>query len=106
MYADALHLLTGRLPMRHGRCVRVLPASRASWKMRPPLPRLLSEAGYVTQAVGKWHCGENEGSQPQNVGFDDFYGFLGWSGLYTDWRDEEFAPEFALSRSGRPWSRR
>ena len=51
----------------------------------------------MTQAVGKWHCGENEESQPQNVGFDDFYGFLGWSGLYTDWQDEDFAPEFALS---------
>ena len=32
--------------------------------------------GYVTQAVGKWHMGENVESQPQNVGFDDFYGFL------------------------------
>ena len=35
-----------------------------------------SDAGYVTQAVGKWHIGENVESQPQNVGFDDFYGFL------------------------------
>ena len=59
--------------------------------------RVLSEAGYFTQAIGKWHCGENEESQPHNVGFDDFYGFLGWSGLYTDWQDESFAPEFALS---------
>ena len=37
------------------------------------------------------------GSQPQNVGFDDFYGFLGWSGLYTDWRDENTLPEWVLS---------
>ena len=78
-------------------CVPVLPANRASWTMRPPSPSVLSEAGYFTQAIGKWHCGENEESQPQNVGFDDFYGFLGWSGLYTDWQDESFAPEFALS---------
>ena len=40
------------------------------------LAQLLSDAGYVTQAVGKWHLGENIESQPQNVGFDDFYGFL------------------------------
>ena len=59
--------------------------------------QVLSDAGYVTQAIGKWHCGEDEGSQPQNVGFDDFYGFLGWSGLYTDWRDENMLPEWALS---------
>ena len=41
------------------------------------------DAGYVTQAVGKWHMGENVESQPQNVGFDDFYGFLSVSDMYT-----------------------
>lgn len=90
-------LLTGRLPMRTG-------ALRPSFAGEPGIldheitvARLLSEAGYFTQAVGKWHCGENPESQPQIVGFDDFYGFLGWSGLYTDWQDVEFAPEFALN---------
>lgn len=90
-------LLTGRLPMRTG-------ALRPSFAGEPgvldneiTVAQLLSEAGYFTQAVGKWHCGENLESQPQSVGFDDFYGFLGWSGLYTDWQDVEFAPEFALS---------
>lgn len=90
-------LLTGRLPMRTG-------ALRPSFAGEPgvlddeiTVARVLSEAGYFTQAVGKWHCGENVESQPQSVGFDDFYGFLGWSGLYTDWQDVEFAPEFALS---------
>ena len=56
--------------------------------------QVLSEAGYFTQAVGKWHCGENMESQPQNVGFDDFYGFLGWSGLYTDWQDASMRPSW------------
>lgn len=90
-------LLTGRLPMRTG-------ALRPSFAGEPGIldnevtvARLLSEAGYFTQAVGKWHLGENLESQPQMAGFDDFYGFLGWSGLYTDWQDVEFAPEFALS---------
>jgi arylsulfatase len=90
-------LLTGRLPMRTG-------ALRPSFAGEPgvlddetTVAKVLSEAGYFTQAVGKWHCGENLESQPQSVGFDDFYGFLGWSGLYTDWQDVEFAPEFALS---------
>ncbi len=43
--------------------------------------------------------GENEGSQPQNVGFDDFYGFLGVSDMYSEWRDVYFNPEVALSPS-------
>ena len=41
--------------------------------------------------------GENEGSLPQNVGFDDYYGFLGVSDMYTEWRDIYFNPEIALS---------
>jgi hypothetical protein len=28
---------------------------------------------------------------------DDFDGFPGWSGLYTDWQDQAFAPQFAFS---------
>lgn len=90
-------LLTGRLPMRHGQLRPSFAGEEGSMASEITLPTLLSKAGYVTQGVGKWHCGEDEGSQPQNVGFDDFYGFLGWSGLYTDWQDKNFAPEFALN---------
>ncbi len=90
-------LLTGRLPMRHGQLRPSFAGEEGSLSSEITLPTLLSKAGYVTQGVGKWHCGEDEASQPQNVGFDDFYGFLGWSGLYTDWQDVEFAPEFALN---------
>jgi arylsulfatase len=61
------------------------------------LPSLLKKVGYVTQGVGKWHMGENEGSQPQNVGYDDYVGFLGVSDMYTEWRDQYFNPEVALS---------
>jgi len=35
-------------------------------------------------------------SLPQNVGFD-YYGFLGVSDMYTEWRDVYFNPEVALS---------
>ncbi|WP_304487956.1 sulfatase-like hydrolase/transferase [Chitinophaga sp. Cy-1792] len=41
--------------------------------------------------------GENNGSQPQNVGFDDFRGFLSVSDMYTEWRDPTYNPEVALS---------
>jgi len=41
--------------------------------------------------------GENQGSLPQNVGYDDYVGFLGVSDMYTEWRDVYFNPEVALS---------
>jgi hypothetical protein len=90
-------LLTGRLPMRHGQLRPSFAGEPGGLGDEITVARLLSDAGYVTQGVGKWHCGEDATSQPQNVGFDDFYGFLGWSGLYTDWQDVNFAPEFALN---------
>jgi arylsulfatase A-like enzyme len=90
-------LLTGRLPIRHGQLRPSFAGEPGGLGDEITVASLLSKAGYMTQAVGKWHCGENEDSQPHNVGFDDFYGFLGWSGLYTDWQDEDFAPDFALN---------
>ena len=69
------------------------------------LAQLLSEAGYATQAVGKWHLGENVESQPQNVGFDDFYGFLSVSDMYSEWRDPAFFPEIVYSEARTEWMR-
>jgi arylsulfatase len=90
-------MLTGRLPMRTGALRPSFAGEPGCLDTETTIASVLSENGYFTQAVGKWHCGENEESQPHNVGFDDFYGFLGWSGLYTDWQDKAFAPEFALN---------
>jgi arylsulfatase len=67
------------------------------------LPHLLNAAGYTTQAVGKWHMGENRDSQPQHVGFDDFYGFLSVSDMYSEWRDPYFFPEIAYSDERTRW---
>jgi arylsulfatase len=92
-------IMTGQNPLHHG-------------ILRPPmynepggldgiitLAQLLQQLGYYCQGIGKWHMGENEGSLPQNVGFDDYYGFLGVSDMYTEWRDVYFNPEVALSPS-------
>ena len=97
-------LMTGRLPMRHG-------------LQRPPMygePGGLAGRDHAraaarrtratsTQAVGKWHMGENAESQPQNVGFDDFYGFLSVSDMYTEWRDPYFFPEIVYSEERTKW---
>lgn len=39
--------------------------------------KTLQRAGYFTGAVGKWHLGEEFPYQPNQRGFDEFYGFLG-----------------------------
>ena len=86
-------LMTGRLPMRHGILTPPMYGQPGGLQDEVTLPELLKKAGYVTRAVGKWHCGENEQSVPQNKGFDEFYGFYGVSDMYTEWRDNYFYPE-------------
>ena len=38
------------------------------------LGRLLSSAGYRTQMIGKWHCGDQPEFLPTNHGFDHYFG--------------------------------
>jgi arylsulfatase A len=38
------------------------------------LARILSDAGYRTQMIGKWHCGDQPGFLPLNHGFDHYFG--------------------------------
>jgi arylsulfatase A-like enzyme len=38
------------------------------------LATLLSSAGYRTQMVGKWHCGDQPEFLPRNHGFDGYFG--------------------------------
>ena len=48
------------------------------------LPELLRRAGYATGMVGKWHLGSQPRFQPQERGFDEFFGFLHGGNLYMD----------------------
>jgi arylsulfatase A len=38
------------------------------------LGKMLSNAGYATQMIGKWHCGDQPDFQPTNHGFDHYFG--------------------------------
>jgi arylsulfatase A-like enzyme len=38
------------------------------------MAEMLRDAGYATAIFGKWHLGAQPYSQPQNKGFDEFYG--------------------------------
>ena len=88
---------TGQNPLHHGLLRPPMYGETGGLDGVVTLPAILQKLGYVTQGVGKWHMGENEGSLPQNVGYDDYYGFLGVSDMYTEWRDVYFNPEVALS---------
>lgn len=88
---------TGQNPLHHGILRPPMYGEAGGLDGAITMPLLLKQHGYVTQGVGKWHMGENEGSLPQNVGYDDYVGFLGVSDMYTEWRDPYFNPEVALS---------
>jgi arylsulfatase A-like enzyme len=96
-------LLTGRLPMRHGLQRPPMYGESGGLEGEVTLAELLHDAGYVTQAVGKWHLGEATASQPQHCGFDDFYGFLSVSDMYSEWRDPSFFPEIVYSAARTEW---
>ncbi|HNS15901.1 MAG TPA: arylsulfatase [Syntrophorhabdaceae bacterium] len=104
-------IMTGRLPIRHGILHPPMYGEPGGLGGEITMASILSKAGYITQAVGKWHMGENEESHPQNVGFDDFYGFLSVSDMYTEWRDPYFFPEVVYSKERTemikswPWNR-
>ena len=73
-------LLTGCYPPRIGfGSLDGLPVLFPGQAMGLPpteisLGRLLSDAGYRTQMVGKWHCGDQPGFLPTNHGFDHWFG--------------------------------
>jgi arylsulfatase len=90
-------VMTGQNPLHHGLLRPPMYGEPGGLDGAVTLPAILQQLGYLTQGVGKWHMGENEASLPQNVGFDDFYGFLGVSDMHTEWRDMYFNPEIALS---------
>ncbi|MBI1816341.1 MAG: sulfatase-like hydrolase/transferase [Deltaproteobacteria bacterium] len=88
---------TGQNPLHHGILRPPMYGEKGGLDGAVTLPSVLKKLGYVTHGVGKWHMGENKGSLPQNVGYDDYLGFLGVSDMYTEWRDEYLNPEVALS---------
>ena len=50
------------------------------------LPELLSNSGYHTYMVGKWHLGEEEGFKPINRGFEQTFALL--NGGASHWADQ------------------
>jgi arylsulfatase A-like enzyme len=72
-------LMTGRYPFRYGLQTIVIPSpatyglDTSEWLM----PQCLSEAGYKTAIIGKWHLGHaNRKYWPKQRGFDYQYGAM------------------------------
>ena len=63
--------LTGRLPVRTGiKEVKVALVGEGLGANEVTIAEVLSEAGYNTAHVGKWHQGDIEEAYPHNQGFD------------------------------------
>lgn len=75
-------LLTGRYQARFGHDCNMPYHTENDNKTGIPLSEtLISEAlkqiGYATAAIGKWHVGDHVDLQPNNQGFDHWFGFPG-----------------------------
>jgi arylsulfatase A-like enzyme len=88
-------LMTGRHPLRID---GGLPSGEIT------LAEVLSDRGYQTKMVGKWHLGTFEGRLPVNQGFDSWYGlpysndmqppwFMGADGPLRMYRNDEKIPK-------------
>ena len=76
MHAVPSRFYTGRYSIRsglslvavEGSATGSLPATEIT------MAEMLRDAGYATAMFGKWHLGSAPFAQPQNKGFDEFYG--------------------------------
>jgi arylsulfatase A len=72
-------LLTGRLPVRSGlasetRTVLFADSLGGLPQSEVTIPELLKERGYATAMMGKWHLGHLPQYQPEQHGFDLYFG--------------------------------
>lgn len=89
-------IITGRIPARSGLTRPMLTGEGASvnpWDTENSVAKLLSESGYKTALTGKWHLGSGKGSLPNDVGFDEWYGFSSVVSEYTQLVDSNIYPD-------------
>ncbi len=85
-------LMTGRYAVRTGNgSVPIDTPLYGLTQWEVTLAKMLSAAGYVTGAFGKWHLGHTPGRFPTDQGFDEWYGIANSS-------DESFWPTSARFR--------
>jgi arylsulfatase len=68
-------LMTARYSIRSGLSLVAVEGTAISLPATEiTMAEMLRDAGYATAIFGKWHLGAQPYSQPQNKGFDEFYG--------------------------------
>jgi len=68
-------LMTGRYAVRSGNHTVALPGDAGglvAWERT--MADILSDEGYATACLGKWHIGASDGRWPTDHGFDEWYG--------------------------------
>tara|TARA_R110002049_G_scaffold285698_4_gene467176 strand:+ start:380017 stop:381438 length:1422 start_codon:yes stop_codon:yes gene_type:complete len=73
-------LLTGRYPHRTGVVtlnMNTFPEMTRLKRDEQTIADLMSDAGYATGLIGKWHVGRGNGYNPNDRGFKEFEGFDG-----------------------------
>ncbi len=96
---SAIH--TGRMPIRSGthRVTYGLPYGMASWEYT--IAELLSDTGYKTALIGKWHLGDKEGRVPTDQGYDEWrVGIMNT----TDEAGYSAAPQWDPELMGQPYA--
>lgn len=92
-------LFTGRYQQRFGHENNLPPAFPGGLDLgQTLLPELLRREGYYTGLVGKWHLGYPPEYQPNQRGFDWFYGLLMGSRPY--FAEEKLGPDQLLQENG------
>ena len=69
-------MMTGRLPIRSGCIPGVFTAAAVGGlpKNETTMAAALSQVGYKSLAIGKWHLGQREEYLPTSHGFDEYFG--------------------------------
>ncbi|MGD9853567.1 MAG: sulfatase [Planctomycetaceae bacterium] len=68
-------LLTGRLPIRSGLSMVLIPSSTGGMPAgEVTLAEALKDVGYATACIGKWHLGWQQEYLPGSHGFDRYFG--------------------------------
>jgi arylsulfatase A-like enzyme len=92
-------MMTGRLPIRVGYNTATPPGIMAGLSPNETtLAEVLSNAGYKTAMFGKWHLGDVNESEPQNVGFDEWFGVLYHFNAYSQPQRIGYDPNWELGQ--------
>ncbi|NIG52984.1 arylsulfatase [Chitinophaga sp. Cy-1792] len=89
-------LMTGRIPARSGLTRPTLTGENPKvnpWASENTTAKILSQNGYITSISGKWHLGENKGSLPNDVGYDEWLGFSAVQSEYAQFVNEWIYPD-------------